>query len=126
MIGMKPPVPEPNPEFAQRLWTDPSSKTDLVRIGLEVPEQMPALFVMDAEEIDRVTQGVEPLDDFYPKRLTDARPDLKAAYQLGYSYLESSGALQRFFTSSLIRDIWPNEQKELLEPLFSLRETRYR
>jgi hypothetical protein len=87
---------------------------------------MPALFVMDAEEIERLTQGVEPLDDFYPKRLSDAQPDLNAAYRFGYAYLESSGAQQRFFASSLIRGIWPNERKELLEPLFLFRETRYR
>jgi hypothetical protein len=69
---------------------------------------------------------VDPLDDFYPKRLTDAPPDPNAAYQLGYSYLEASGAVQRFFASALIRDLWPNERKELLEALFSIRETRYR
>ncbi|MEY2520912.1 MAG: spermidine synthase, partial [Verrucomicrobiota bacterium] len=126
MIGMKSSLRMPDDEHARWLWTDARSRSDLVRIGLEVPEQMPALFVMDAEEIDRMTQGVEPLDDFYPKRLTDAQPDLKAAYELGYSYLESSGALQRFFASSLIRDIWPNELKETLEPLFLLRETRFR
>jgi predicted membrane-bound spermidine synthase len=126
MIGMKSSLRMPDEEHARRLWTDARSRSDLVRIGLEVPEQMPALFVMDSEEIDRMTQGVEPLDDFYPKRLTDAQPDLKAAYELGYSYLESSGALQRFFASSLIRDIWPNELKETLEPLFLLRETRFR
>ncbi|MEY2496131.1 MAG: spermidine synthase [Verrucomicrobiota bacterium] len=126
MIGMKPPLRKLDEEFGRRLWTEASSRSDLVRIGLEVPEQMPALFVMDGEEIDRMTQGVEPLDDLYPKRLTDALPDLKAAYELGHSYLESSGALQRFFASSLIREIWPNEPKETLEPLFLLRETRYR
>jgi spermidine synthase len=126
MIGIKPPLRKPDEELARKLWSDASSRSDLVRIGLEVPEQMPALFVMDAEEIERMTQGVEALDDFYPKRLTDAQPDLKAAYQLGYSYLESSGALQRFFTSPPVRTIWPNERKEVLEPLFLLRETRYR
>ena len=126
MIGMKPPLRKPDQELAHRLWTDPGSKSDLLRIGIEVPEQMPALFVMDAEEIDRMTQGVEPLNDFYPKRLTDAQPDLKAAYQLGYSYLESSGALQRFFASALVRGLWPDERRETLEPLFILRETRYR
>jgi spermidine synthase len=126
MIGMKPPLHKPDEELTRKLWTDPSSRSDLVRIGLEVPEQMPALFVMDAGGIDRMTQGVEPLDDFYPKRLTDAQPDVKAAYQLGYTYLENSGALRRFFASSLIHDMWPNERKESLEPLFSFRETRYR
>ena len=126
MIGIKPPLRKPDEELTHRLWTDASSSSDLVRIGLEVPEQMSALFVMDAEEIDRMTQGVQPLDDFYPKRLTDAQPDLKAAYQLGYSYLESSGALERFFASSFIRALWPDERKEWIEPLFLFRETRYR
>jgi hypothetical protein len=126
MIGIKPPLRKPDEELARQLWTNASSRDDLVRIGLEVPEQMPALFVMAAEEIDKMTQGVEPLDDLYPKRLTDSPPDLKAACQLGYSYLEGSGAMQHFFTSSFIRDIWPNERKEVLEPLFLFRETRYR
>jgi predicted membrane-bound spermidine synthase len=126
MIGMKPPLRKPDEELARGLWTDPGSRADLLRIGLEVPEQMRALFVMDAGEIDRITQGVEPLTDFYPKRLTDAQPDLNAAYRFGYGYLESSSALQRFFASSLIREIWPNERKEVLEPLFLFRETRYR
>jgi predicted membrane-bound spermidine synthase len=126
MIGINPPLRKPDKELARRLWSDPTSGSDLVRVGLEVPEQMAASFVMDAEGIDRMTQGVEPLDDFYPKRLTDAPPDPNAAYRLGYSYLEASGAMQRFLASSLIRDLWPNEQKELLEPLFNIRETRYR
>jgi spermidine synthase len=126
MIGIKPPLRKPDEELARGLWTDPGSRSDLLRIGLELPGQIRALFVMDAEEIDRITQGVEPLTDFYPKRLTDAQPDLNAAYRFGYGYLESSGARQRFFASSLIRDIWPNERKELLEPLFLFRETRYR
>jgi spermidine synthase len=126
IIGMKPPVQKPDGAFRHRLWAEPRMRSDLVRIGLELPEQMPALFVMDAEEINRMTGGVEPLTDFHPKRLTDAQPDLKAAYQLGYSYLESSGAVQRFFGSALIRDFWPDERKETLEPLFILRETRYR
>ncbi len=71
MIGLKPPLRKPDKELARRLWTDPASGPDLVRVGLEVPEQVPASFVMDAEGIDRMTQGVAPLDDFYPKRLTE-------------------------------------------------------
>jgi spermidine synthase len=126
MIGLNPPLRKPDKDLAQRLWTDPASGPDLVRAGLEVPEQIPASFVMDAEGIDRMTQGVAPLDDFYPKRLTDVPPDLNASYQMGYSYLEATGASERFFASHLIRDLWPNEQKESLEPFFGIRETRYR
>jgi len=81
---------------------------------------------MDGEEIERLTEGVEPLDDFYPKRLTDAQPDMNPIYRLAHGYLLGSAALQRFSDSSFIHDLWPNEQKEALEPLFLIRETRFR
>ena len=126
MIGIKPPVGRADEELARGLWTDPSLQSDLVRIGFEVREQIPALFVMDAEEIGRLTQGAEPLDDFYPKRLTDVQPDMKPIVRLTSSYLEASGALQRFQASSLIRDIWPNDRNEALEQYFLFREVRYR
>ena len=126
MIGVKPPLPKPNEPLARRLWSDPNTGADLVRIGVEAPEQMSTLFVMDGEEINRITEGVEPLSDFYPKRLTDMPPDLDAAYRLGYSYLEHSAALRHFLSSRLIEEIWPDDWKKSLEPLFFVREGRYR
>ena len=126
MIGIKPPLPKPDEPLARRLWNDPSTGSDFVRIGVEMPEQMSTLFVVDGEEIDRFTQGVQPLTDFFPKRLTDAQPDLAAAYRFGYNYLEHSGALRRFLSSRLIKQIWPNEWKTSLEPLFFVREAQYR
>ena len=129
MIGIKPPLPKPNPAtagLARRLWDDRNTGADLVRIGVEVPEQMSTLFVMDGDEIERLTQGVEPLADFFPKRLSDAEPDLVAAAQFGYSYLEAAGALRRFNSSRFIQEIWPNEWKRSLERLFIAREDLYR
>ena len=126
MIGIKPPLPKPDEPLARRLWNDRSTGSDLVRIGVEVPEQMSTLFIMDGEEIDRLTQGVEPLTDFFPKRLTDAQPDLTAAYRFGYNYLEHSAALRHFLSSRLIEEIWPNEWKKSLETFFFVREAQYR
>jgi len=125
MTGMKGPLHKPNEEAARALWSDAGTRLDLGRIGLEVPAQMSALFLMDGEEIDRITQGVEPLSDLYPKRLTNMHPDLNAVHHFGYTYLERSAALHRFLSSSLIKEIWPNEWKESLELLFLVRETRY-
>jgi predicted membrane-bound spermidine synthase len=126
MIGIKPPLPKPNEPIAHRLWTDRNTGADLVRIGVEVPEQMSTLFVMDADEIERLVQGVEPLTDFFPKRLSDAEPDLVAAVRFGYRYLEAAGALRRFLSSRFIQEIWPNEWKKSLERLFVVREDLYR
>src|ERR1700730_14036596 len=107
MIGIKGPLHKPNEEAARALWTDAGIRSDLGRIGLEVPAQVSALFLMDGEEIDRITQGVEPLSDLYPKRLTDVHPDLNAAHHFGHTYLERSAAVRRFLSSSFIKEIWP-------------------
>lgn len=110
----------------KRLWNESATGTDLVRIGLEVPEQMAALFLMDGETIDAVTDETEPLSDIYPKRLTDARPDLEATYRFAYPYMEWSAAMRRFRSSPLIERIWPDALKSSLESLFLVRETRFR
>ena len=99
---------------------------DLARIGIESPEQMSGLFVMDSDEIDRITDGVEPLSDFYPKRLSDAHPDLKAAYQFGHHYFETRRALRRFLSSSFIKESWPLEWQKSLDLFFLVREMRFR
>jgi len=125
MAGIKSPLRQPNEEAARSLWTNPETHSDLIRIGVEVPDQMSALFLMDGEEIERITQGVKPLTDFYPKRLTDVHPDLKAAFQFGYSYIERRAAFHRFLSSSLIEQAWPNQWKTSLELFFLVRETRF-
>lgn len=125
MIGVKGSLPKPSAEPARALWSDPSIRSDLVRIGVELPSQMSALFLMDGEEIDRITQGVAPLTDFYPKRLTDASADLEATHRFAFPYLEHSAALRRFRSSSLVKQIWPEEWKQSLELFLFVRETRY-
>src|SRR6266568_750492 len=125
MMGIKGSLHKPDEESEHALWSDPKTRLDLERIGIEVPEQMSTLFLMDGDEIDRITQGVEPLSDFYPKRLTDVHPNLETAFHFGYNYLERSAARRHFLSSSLIDKVWPNEWKNSLEPFFLVRETRY-
>jgi spermidine synthase len=125
MMGIKPPLQKPNEQIVDAVWNGPNTRSDLVRIGIEVPEQISALFVMDGEEIERMTQGIEPLSDHYPKRLSDDRPSFDAAYQFGYTYLERRGASQRFHSSALIKEVWPNEWRESLENFFLVRQMRY-
>jgi spermidine synthase len=126
MVGIKPPLQRPDQKLAAALWSDPRTKSDLVRIGVELPEQMSGLFVMDGEEIDRITKGTKPLTDFYPKRLSDVHPGMNSAYKFGYRYLESSAAEHRFLSSSLIDKIWPSEWQRSLDTMFLVREVRYR
>jgi spermidine synthase len=125
MMGIKGPGRKVDEEEIRRLWNNANSGADLRRIGIEVPQQMAALFIMDGEEIDLVTHDVAPLTDNYPKRLTDEPWDDEANNRFALRYLEAPAALQRFTNSTLIKAIWPEGLNESLESLFVLRQTRY-
>jgi len=126
MVGFKPPLAKPKQDLARQLWMASGTALDLNRIGIEMPEQMSALFVMDGTEMADITRDVAPLTDFYPKRLSEVHPDLDAAYRFAYRYMESSAALRRFGSSSLIKKIWPDEWKRSLDLYFMVREIRFR
>src|SRR4029077_20799467 len=94
-------------EELRRLWSDPRTGADLRRIGIEVPQQLGALFLMDGEEIDRITRDVAPLTDNYPKRLTDAPWDQEVNDSFAATYMDAPSAAYRFLWSPMINRIWP-------------------
>jgi spermidine synthase len=115
-------------EELRQLWNDPKTGADLRTIGIEVPQQLGALFLMDGDEIDRITNNVAPLTDVYPKRLTDRPWDDEANHRFALNYLTAPAAVQRFVNSSLINQIWPetlNSTAAEMEPFFTVRQTRY-
>jgi spermidine synthase len=112
----------------RQLWNDPKTGADLRMIGIEVPQQLGALFLMDGDEIDRITHNVAPLTDVYPKRLADRPWDDEANHRFALNYLTAPAALQRFVNSSLINQIWPetlNPAAAEMESFFAVRQTRY-
>jgi spermidine synthase len=128
MMGINGPGRPASEEELRQFWNDPRTGADLRTIGIEVPQQLGALFLMDGEEIDRITHNVAPLTDIYPKRLTDQPWDDEANHRFALNYLTASAAVQRFVQSSLINQIWPetlNSAAAAMEPFFTLRQTRY-
>jgi spermidine synthase len=128
MMGIKGPGRKIEAEKLRQLWNDPASGADLRRIGIEVPQQLGALFLMDGEEIDRITHDVAPLSDLYPKRLTDQYWDDEASHRFALTYLDAPSAFQRFLWSPLINRIWPealNPETAGLQSFFNLRQSRY-
>ncbi len=125
MMGVNGPGRRVEEKQVRQLWSNSNSGADLRRIGIEVPQQMAALFVMDGAEIDLVTRDIAPLTDLYPKRLTDEPWDDEASYRFGFRYLEAPSALQRFLGSTLVKAIWPETLNQSLESFFILRQTRY-
>jgi spermidine synthase len=128
MMGINGPGSKVTDDQLRRLWHDPATGADLRRIGVEVPQQLGALFLMDGDDIDRITHNVAPLTDVYPKRLTDEPWDDEANHRFALTYITAPAAVQRFVHSSLINQIWPETLTPAaaeLEPFFILRQSRY-
>ena len=125
MMGIKGPGRRVQEAEIRRFWSDAVTGGDLTRIGIEVPEQLGALFLMDGEEIDRITGGIAPLTDFYPKRLSDAPWDEQASHRFASTYMSASSAIQRFLGSPMIDKIWPPTLNKPLQSYFIVREARY-
>jgi len=125
MMGINGPGSRMNEEELRQLWSDPATGADLRRIGVEIPSQLGALFLMDGEEIDRITREVPPLTDNYPKRLSDAQWDRQENFDFAVAYMEPASVSERFLGSPLIKRIWPDALSRSMESLFAVRETRF-
>ena len=128
MMGINGPGRRMNEEELRQLWSDPATGADLRRIGVEVPSQLGALFLMDGEEIDRITREVAPLTDNYPKRLSDAPWDTQANFDFAAASMEPASVSEHFVGSPLIKRIWPealSRSRGTMESLFAIRQTRF-
>jgi spermidine synthase len=126
MMGIKGQGRAIKEEEIGRLWSDSVTSADLSLIGLEVPQQLGALFLMDRDEIDRLTHDIAPLTDIYPKRLTDKHWDEQASHRFALPYMEAISAVDRFRGSPVISKIWPQTSNEPFKSCFIIREARYR
>ena len=128
MMGINGPIRRASEDELRQFWNDPATGGDLRRIGIEVPQQLGALFLMDGDEIDRITHNIAPLTDVHPKRLTDGPWDNEASHRFALTYFTAPAAYQRFVRSSLISQIWPetlDPKAAELESFFTIRQTRY-
>jgi len=110
-----------------KFWDYSHAREDLARIGIEVPEQLAALFVMDGDEINRITRDAKALTDFFPKRLGDVTAEDKLIHEFTRGYMHAADAARRFRSSRLIQQTFPDEIiNAQLDPFFVIREMRYR
>jgi predicted membrane-bound spermidine synthase len=126
MMGIRGKPENIDTEQLRRLWRDPNTKSDLSRIGIETPEELVAMFVMDGDEIDRITSEVKPLTDLFPKRLSDSTAEDPNIHAFAFGYIRATSAAERFEKSRLIEQILPPLRGETLAPFFVIREMGYR
>ena len=125
MMGINGPGRRMNEEELRRLWSDSATGADLKRIGVEVPQQLGALFLMDGDEIDLIARDTAPVTDNYPKRLSDAAWDEDANLRFASAYMDPPSAADRFVRSPMIARIWPETLNKSIKSLFAVRETRF-
>lgn len=88
------------------LWEDPHTAGQLVRIGVETPEQLGALFIADAPRLEAWIGDAPPLVDDRPARLALSAPSPTDLASL--RALAETGATSRAFaTSAFVRAVWP-------------------
>jgi spermidine synthase len=114
-------------------WTDPALRTRLSEIGFELPQQIGATFLGDAEYLRELTAGTPPLDDDHPQRLRPL-PGHPSLSDPGYGVDEAVTRLYRtvsdpvrarhaFERSSFIRARWPERVLEATLPYFAHQDT---
>jgi len=124
MMGIKG-APE-KVDHEQRLFRDSNTRSDLARIGIETPEELLAMFLMDGAEIDRIAADAKPLSDSFPRRLGDNTQPDPEIHHFAFIYIRSASAAERFRASRLIQQLWPSAGDRTLDPFFVIRDLRYR
>ena len=104
-------------DFA-RQWEDPAVISELRAVGVELPEQLGALFIGDASYLRELTRDAEPLLDDFPKRVTNRGLGNKRYLAAYRSWMNPTLTRRRFEASDFIRAAWPEALRERTLPYF--------
>jgi spermidine synthase len=90
-------------------WDDPRVAPELRALGIELPEQLGAQFLLGAEDLEPWLHGALPLDDDHPKRLGSRVLGPKRLAASWLPWLDAARARERFARSALVARLWPPE-----------------
>lgn len=92
-------------EQFRRPWQDPRAGAELRELGVESPEQLGALFVLDGEGMLKLAGDIPPLVDAFPYLVSPRGAwEWESLYPL---LLDPGQAQNRFMASGHIRRLWP-------------------
>ena len=104
-------------------WSDPVVGPELRRLGVELPEQLGATFMADADTLAELTRDTQPLIDDFPKRLANELPDTDGTVAVFRPWMNTAVARERFATSPQIASMWPDALRERSLGYFAMQET---
>ncbi len=103
-------------EFLRR-WERLRASREDHALGVELPEQLGAMFLGDSQTLRQWTAGVAPLRDGYPKRLVDDPPG-KHDYDALREWMRPDVARERFRESAFISNAWPGRLRARTDRYF--------
>jgi predicted membrane-bound spermidine synthase len=115
LIGSRGPLASPSYADFARLWHDGVSGPQLVRLGIETPEQLAAMFLADGPTLQRLTAHSLPLTDNHPLRLSSRVPTEIAGMVFGLL----NDAPDAFVRSPFVRAALPAEVRVATPRYFS-------
>jgi predicted membrane-bound spermidine synthase len=104
-----------------RQWATPHVRAELVNLGFERPEQLAALFLADAAQLAALVEGVAPVTDDHPYRLSSATPG--DYWEVLGSWVEPRAALRRYQTSDWVAQRLPPLDAARAEELYGVQAT---
>lgn len=118
LMGSREPSPRPDPERFARQWSSPVA-TEMRTVGFEAPEQLGALFIMDAPALRDFVAGTAPLTDDFPHRLSPAGSAVSVIRDPWHVAVgDVSATRPRFESSEWIARHWPETFRGAAEPAF--------
>ena len=117
LMGSRRGRPAPSEEEFGAQWRDPKVGPELRALGIEVPEQLGALFLADAEGLRAYTADTVPLTDRFPFRLSPLAPTREqvAAGDRAWANVDRGAA---FLGSAWIASAWPPGLRAVTLPYF--------
>ena len=107
--------------FTQQ-WRDPVVGPALRGLGIEVPEQLGALFLADAEDLRAFTSEAAPLTDDHPKRLSNSEVTQAERVATYGPWMDVRAARERFRRSRVVERLWPDALRAGSLPFFDPQE----
>ena len=108
LVGTRNAVGPVSEEQFAKQWQDPVTGSDLRELGVEVPEQLGALFMADAPALKRAAADTPPLLDDYPNRLTPAFSPLRDdRFRFFLPWMDVQKTRAAFGESAIVSRLWP-------------------
>jgi len=117
LAGIRDPFVAPTEEAFSRQWRDPKVAPELRTLGVERPEQLGALFMLDAKGLGQLTEGVRALTDDRPRQLENRHPT-PADFAEHNRLMNPERTLPAFQESEFVARILPESIRERALPYF--------